>query len=44
MSRPNQAVRPSAEDDLERNLIPGALRLVVERPAHAPFENQEPPL
>ena len=34
---------PRRRSDREPNLIPGALRLVVERPALASFDNQEPP-
>ncbi len=43
MSHPNRAVRPSAAGGCEPNLIPGVLRLVVERSALASFDQQEPP-
>ena len=41
MSTWEWAVRPSAEGDREPNLIPGELRLVVERLALASFDHQE---
>ena len=43
MSHANRAVWPSAQSDRDPILTPGALRLVVERPALASFDHQEPP-